>query len=91
MDLYMYVYVHEQYMDVHVHLHVQKCKRFLHTFTHIYKYSKISFRFAEFLDEISPKRNETMSWQNEISAKFREISPKFRFVTKQKNSISGEP
>jgi hypothetical protein len=44
--------------------------------------SKNSFRFffAEFFDKISPKRNETWPWQNEISAKFREIS----FVTKQR-------
>ncbi len=44
----------------------------------------VSFGFAEFFYEISPKRNETWPWRNEISAKCRS-------VTKQKKYISGKP
>jgi hypothetical protein len=41
----------------------------------------VSFRFAEFFDEISPKRNKKWPWQNEILAKFRE----FRDKTEKEN------
>jgi sulfatase maturation enzyme AslB (radical SAM superfamily) len=78
----MYVYVHEQYMDVHVHLHVQKCTRFLHTFTHIYKYIYIvKFRFVSFRrifgrNFAETKRNTELAKRNfgEISRNFAEIS-----------------
>ncbi len=76
------VHVHEQYMDVHVHLHVQKCTRFLHTFTHIYKYIYIvKFRFVSFRrifgrNFAETKRNTELAKRNfgEISRNFAEIS-----------------
>ncbi len=76
----MYIYVHEQYMDVHVHLHVQKCTRFLHTFTHIYKYIYIvKFRFVSPIfgrNFAEMKQNTELAKQNfsEISRNFAEIS-----------------
>jgi hypothetical protein len=70
------------YVRVHVHVHVctlrHTCTNVC-TFLHTYMYStyilifilicskiSVSFRFAGFFDEISPKRNETWPWRNEI-------------------------
>jgi hypothetical protein len=45
---------------------------FFHTYMDIYVYilicstNFVSFRFAEYFDEILPKQNETWPWQNEI-------------------------
>jgi hypothetical protein len=72
MDMYTFLYTdtytHTVYTFFHTYMDV-------YAYMYIYLYAvKISFRYAEFFDEISPKRNETWPWQNEISEKFRDIA-----------------
>ncbi len=64
--MHMYLHIH-----VFSHIHGHIC---IYVYILIYSTNLVSFRFAEFFDEILPKRNVTWPWQNEISRNVGEIS-----------------
>ncbi len=62
----------ESWMDMkhgydHVRTRTRTCPcTYIHIYILICSKISVSFRFAGFFDEISPKRNETWPWRNEI-------------------------